>query len=318
MQCTRPMVAFLFPGQGSQTVGMGKALVEASPAAKAVFDEADEALGFALSALCFEGPEDELRRTANTQPALLTHSIAALRALEEAAGKPLAPGAVAGHSLGEWSALVSAGALSFADAVRLVRERGRLMQAAVPEGEGGMLAIIGLDAETVQGLCAQAAESSGQVVAPANYNSPEQIVASGAQAAIDALASAAQEAGAKKVVRLEVSAPFHCPLMKPAADGLASALEPIEVASPAVPVWTNVEASPNQAADRVKPLLVEQVTAAVRWTEIVRGLAEGGETLALELGTGKVLMGLARRIDRKLKVIPVGDPDGIAKALEAM
>ena len=312
------MVALLFPGQGSQSSGMGRALADASPAARAVFEEADEALGFGLSKLCFAGSEDELKRTEHTQPALLTVSVAAHRALEEAHGGAIPTGCLAGHSLGEWSALVVAGALAFADAVRLVRERGRLMQAAVPEGQGAMLAAIGLDADTVRTVTADVARAERAPVAPANFNAPEQTVVSGAASAMDALEVALTAAGASKVVRLPVSAPFHCPMMAPAAAGLEAALAPVTVSAPSAPVYSNVEATPNTRAERLKPLLVEQVTAPVRWTEIVRGIVGSGETLALELGPGKVLMGLTRRIDRSLKVIPVGDPAGVDKALAAL
>lgn len=312
------MVAFLFPGQGSQVVGMGKALADASPAARAAFEEADDALGYSLSALCFEGPEEALRRTQNTQPALLTTSVAALRALEERAGRAVVPAALAGHSLGEWSALVAAGAMRFFDAVRLVRERGRLMQQAVPEGRGRMIAVMGIPADPVRALCDAVSAETGQVCAPANFNSPEQTVVSGTAEAVTALEPRLTAAGAKKVVALPVSAPFHCPLMQPAADGLAEALARTEIIAPGAPVYSNVEATPNRDPARVKPLLVEQVTAPVRWTEIVRAMVTHGETLALELGSGKVLTGLARRIDRTLKVVPVGEPEGLDKALEAL
>lgn len=310
------MVAFVFPGQGSQASGMGKALAEAYPAARAVFEAADDALGMSLSKLCFEGPDADLASTEITQPAILTTSIAALRALESE--RPdLSPSWVAGHSLGEWSALVAAGALRFSDAVRLVKERGRLMQIAVPKGEGAMLAVIGLDAATVAATCAKVS-GEGQVLEPANFNSPEQTVVSGHASLVEKATAAFTEAGAKKVAPLNVSAPFHCSLMQPAADGLEAAMGEVEISAPKVPVLTNVEAAPNTDPAQVKPLLVRQVTGAVRWTELVQHGLSLGETLALEIGPGKVLMGLARRISRDLKVIPVGDPDGVKKALGAL
>ncbi|MEL6184921.1 MAG: ACP S-malonyltransferase [Myxococcota bacterium] len=308
------MTSFLFPGQGSQAPGMGRALAETFPVARETFEEADEALGFELSKLCFEGPEDELKRTEITQPAILTTSVATLRAL--ASARPdLRPRYVAGHSLGEWSALVAAGALTFPDAVRLVRERGRLMQAAVPLGEGAMLAVLGLTAEVVTAVCAEVSQTSGVVFAPANFNSPEQIVVSGSAAAAELAQTKLTEAGAKRIVPLPVSAPFHSPLMAPAAEGLREALADVAVSEPAVPVITNVEAAPNSDAARVKALLVDQVTAPVRWVESVQALVATGETSAFEIGPGKVLMGLARRIDRKLKVTPIEDPAGLEKAI---
>lgn len=311
------MVAFLFPGQGSQIVGMGKAIALAYPEARAVFDEADEALGFSLSKLCFEGPEDELRRTENTQPAILTTSLALLAALRrEQPG--LQPTIAAGHSLGEWSALVAVSALSLTDAVRAVKARGRFMQAAVPEGEGAMAAVLGLTPEQIAAVCAEVEAESGGVVRPANFNSPEQIVISGAKGAVEAAGARLEAAGAKRVVPLPVSAPFHCPLMEPAARGLAGVLAEVAVAALAAPVISNVTAEPNQDPAQVKRLLVEQVTAPVRWIETVKGLVAGGETVALELGPGKVLMGLARRIDRALKVLTIEDPDSLKKALEAL
>lgn len=308
------MTSFLFPGQGSQAPGMGQALAEAFPIARQTFEEADDALGFSISKLCFEGPEEELKRTELTQPAILTTSVAALRALG-AARPDLAPRYVAGHSLGEWSALVAAGSLAFRDAIRLVRERGRLMQAAVPEGEGAMLAVLGLAPEVVGELCAEVSAATGVVFAPANFNSPEQTVVSGSAAAVALAQTKLTEAGAKRVVPLPVSAPFHSPMMAPAAEGLRMALEPIELGELSVPVITNVEAAPNADANRVKALLVDQVTAPVRWVESMRALVSAGETQALEIGPGKVLMGLARRIDRSLKVSSIEDPASLEKAL---
>ena len=308
------MRAFLFPGQGSQHPGMGKALTEAYPAAKAVFDEADEALGLHLSKICFDGSEEDLRQTEITQPAILTHSIATLRAL--LSERPdLKADFAAGHSLGEWSALVAVGALSFGDAVRLVRERGRLMQVAVPKGQGAMAAILGLSAEQVTQVCEAAALSEQDAAWPANFNSPEQIVISGSAAAVQAAQDALTEAGAKKVVPLPVSAPFHCPMMQPAADGLKAALEPVEVGDMTAPIISNVEATANSDSSRVKDLLVQQVTHPVRWVQCFKQLVELGATSSLELGPGKVLMGLGRRIDRGLSVLPLGDPAGLTKAL---
>lgn len=308
------MLNFLFPGQGSQFSGMGRALADAYPAAKAVFEEADDALGMSLSDLCFEGSEEELKRTEVTQPAILTTSVAVLRALQSE--RPdLKPSYAAGHSLGEFSALVAVGALAFADAVKLVQTRGRLMQSAVPEGEGAMAAIIGLPAEAVVRRCEAVARESGAAVAAANFNSEQQTVISGSAEGVRLASEALLSDGAGKAVPLPVSAPFHSSLMEPAARGLAEALEPIEVGPMSAPVVTNVHASPNQDASAVKALLVEQVTAPVRWVESMRALVAAGSTACLELGPGKVLMGLARRIDRSLKVTPIQDPDGLKKAL---
>ncbi len=292
---------------------MGKALSEAYPAARQVFEAADDALGMKLSTLCFEGTEEELRQTEITQPAILTHSIAVLRALQ--AERPeLKPQATAGHSLGEWSALVAVGALDFADAVRLVHTRGKLMQAAVPQGEGAMAAILGLTRAEVEAVCAELAEGEHQVW-PANFNAPNQIVISGPTAAVAAAQGPMEAAGAMKFVALTVSAPFHCPMMQPAADGLRAALESIEIGTMSAPVITNVAATPNLDTTKVKDLLVAQVTAPVRWVECFEQLAQAGTKSSLELGPNKVLMGLGRRIERGLKVIPVGDPAGITKAL---
>lgn len=308
------MLSFVFPGQGSQHPGMGKALSDHYPAAKAVFEEADDALGFSLSALCFGDDAEALRKTEITQPAILTHSVAAVRALLKE--RPdLKPDFVAGHSLGEFSALVAVGALSFADAVRLVNKRGQLMQAAVPEGKGAMVASIGPTRDQVEALLA-AAEADGETGAwPANFNSPEQTVLSGEAEAIHKMKARLEAADAKRVVELPVSAPFHCPLMQPAADGLAEALEAIEIGAMTAPVVTNVEATPNDDPARVKALLVQQVTAPVRWVECFSKLAELGAQTALEIGPGKVLMGLGRRIDRKVKMVAMGDQDGLLKAL---
>jgi [acyl-carrier-protein] S-malonyltransferase len=299
--------AFVFPGQGSQKVGMGRALHDAYPEARAVFDEADEALGYSLSKLCFEGPEAELTLTTNAQPAILATSVAALRALE--ARTPVRPVAVAGHSLGEYSALVAAGALSLADAVRLVHMRGKFMQDAVPAGQGAMAAIIGLSADDVANVCSEAA--GAEVVSAANLNGAGQVVIAGHKDAVDRACGAAKARGAKLVKLLAVSAPFHCALMQPAADRLASELARVDVKAPAVPVVTNVEAQPNQDASRVKGLLERQVTAPVRWEESVQCLAGLGVNAVVEVGAGNVLGGLVRRIAPDIAVHAAGDPGSI-------
>ena len=299
--------AFVFPGQGSQKVGMGRALHDQYPEARAVFSEADEALGYSLSKLCFEGPDAELTLTANAQPAILATSVAALRALE--ARSPVRPVAVAGHSLGEYSALVAAGALSLTDAVRLVHMRGKFMQDAVPAGQGAMAAIIGLTSDVVAEVCRDAA--GAEVVSAANLNGGGQVVIAGHKDAVDRAAAAAKARGAKLVKLLAVSAPFHCALMQPAADRLASELARVEVKTPAVPVVSNVEAKPNQDAARVKDLLARQVTAPVRWEESVQCLAGLGVNAVVEVGAGNVLGGLVRRIAPDIAVHAAGDPGSI-------
>ncbi len=306
-------VAWLFPGQGTQSVGMGKALCDASPAARAVFDRADEALGDRLSKLCFEGPNTELVLTANTQPAILTTSIAALEALKEANPDLPAPAFAAGHSLGEYSALVAAGALVFEDAVRLVRLRGQAMQTAVPEGHGAMAAILGGDEAAVRSLCDDARD--GDVLAPANFNAPGQIVIAGHATAV---ARARDLAGARKLkaIPLNVSAPFHCSLMEPAARAVEKALTGVTVRPLAFPVVTNVEAKPNQDPARVPELLVRQVDGAVLWDRTVQFLTAEHVERALEIGPGKVLAGLVRKIDKQLAVHGVSDPEGISKVSE--
>ena len=287
---------------------MGKALAVDFPAARRVFEEADEALGAPLSRLCWEGPEADLVRTENGQPAILTTSIAALRAVEAEMG-PLEFHAAAGHSLGEWSALVAAGALDFATAVRLVRLRGRAMQEAVPEGQGAMAAVLGLDAAAVSELCAEA--SQGQVVEPANFNGGGQVVISGHAGAVERAIAGAKAKGAMRAVPLRVSAPFHCSLMQPAAERVAESLAGVEIAPLRVPVVSNVEATPNQDPARVKDLLVRQVTAPVRWEESIQRLAADGVVRAIELGCGSVLRGLVKRIAKDMAVQSVGEPGDV-------
>jgi len=286
------MIAFIFPGQGSQFAGMGKDLADNFSVARHVFEEANDALGFDLSSLCYNGPEEALKLTANTQPAILTTSVAALRVLESEAG--LVPSFAAGHSLGEFSALVCAGALSFADAVRTVRQRGTFMQEAVPVGTGSMAAILGLDPELLTVVCEEAAE--GQVVSPANYNSAGQVVIAGHTEAVARAVELAKEKGAKRAMLLPVSAPFHCSLMAPAGERLVEVLADISVNGMTLPVVTNVEAAPNQDASRVCDLLVRQVCAPVRWQETVSCMVNLGVTRYIEIGPGKVLSGLVKRM----------------------
>jgi [acyl-carrier-protein] S-malonyltransferase len=289
---TKNNLAFVFPGQGSQYVGMGKDLSAQFPIARQVFAEADDALGCALSELCFRGPEIELKLTENTQPAILVTSIAALRVLE--AETHLRPAFVAGHSLGEYSALVAVGALRFGDAVKIVRERGRLMQQAVPAGEGAMAVLVGLEMDEVGSLCVES--SQGEVVSPANFNGAGQVVIAGTKSAVNRAMALAKERGAKRVLELPVSAPFHCQLMQPAAEGLQKILSAVDLQPFSVGVIANVDAAVNLDVGRVKSLLSEQAVRPVRWEESVKKLAELGCTRALEIGPGKVLKGLMKRI----------------------
>jgi len=294
-------LALLFPGQGTQFVGMGKALVEASPAARAVFEEADAVVNFSLSRLCFEGPEEELMLTVNTQPAILTYSIALWRDLQIRSPERLEGAAfVAGHSLGEYSANVASGALSFADALRLVRNRGRFMQDAVPPGIGAMAAILGLPPEEVDALCFEAAE--GAVLAAANYNSPEQTVIAGHAEAVERAVELAAVRGARRSKMLDVSAPFHCSLMAPAREQMRPLLDGISFRDPTPPVVTNVDAKATIRGKLLREALARQIDSPVRWVEIVRLLAREGVDRAIEIGPGKVLAGLVRRIEKGIKV----------------
>jgi [acyl-carrier-protein] S-malonyltransferase len=353
-----PVLALLFPGQGSQTVGMGRALYDAAPAARAVFEEADDALGFALSKIIFDGPEDQLKLTEHTQPAILTVSVAAYRMLEpELAARGLTVSYAAGHSLGEYSAHVAAGTFSFADAVRTVRARGQFMQAAVPAGEGAMAAILGLPAEQINDICArvsdeltqeppahpadpseqaaaavealadpnnpahtvaEAASRVSAVVSPANLNSPDQTVISGEKAAVERAAELCKEAGAKRTVMLSVSAPFHCALMQPAQEKLSITLESVAFHDPCFPVAANVSARLMRRGPEVREALVRQVTGAVRWVECIQLLQASSVTHYIEVGPGKVLCGLNRQIDRNLATLNVEDPASLEKTLAAL
>ncbi len=355
IQAPEIKIALLFPGQGSQTVGMGRAFFDRSPLARAVFEEADEALGFSLSKLIFEGPDDDLRLTENTQPAILTASIAMWRVLEpELQNRHAAVCFAAGHSLGEYSAHVAANTFSFADAVRTVRTRGQLMQSAVPVGQGAMAVILGLDYDTVNDLCAQisdeltapppedpadpteqsaaardalanpfnpastpaeAASRVSAVVSPANINSPAQIVISGAMEPVTRAAALCKEKGAKRTIMLPVSAPFHCALMQPAQEGLATHLESVAFADPALAVMCNVDARLVKRGPDARDTLIRQVTGAVRWVECIRQLASAGATHYLEVGPGKVLAGLNRQIDRSLANYSIEDPASLEKVL---
>jgi [acyl-carrier-protein] S-malonyltransferase len=301
--------ALLFPGQGSQRVGMGRDLALEYPTAKRTYEEADEVLGFALSKLCWEGPEDDLALTKHTQPAILTTSIAVFRVLKE---KGLTFDVVAGHSLGEWSALVASDALALRDAVKLTHLRGTYMQDAVPVGQGAMAALIGLDLDQTRALCERASQP-GEPVEPANMNGAGQIVISGHVNAVDRAIAASKPAGAKLAKKLTVSAPFHCSLMKPAADRLAEAMTGVVVKQPTVPVVANVTAEPTRDPAQIQRLLIQQVTAPVRWEESVQAIAKLGVTTAYELGSGAVLKGLVKRIAPELGVTTIGEPHEVAQ-----
>lgn len=310
------MRAFVFPGQGAQTIGMGKALADAYPAAKAVFDEVDDALGQDLSGLIWDGDIEELTLTANAQPALMATSMAAMRALEAEGVTIEAASFVAGHSLGEYSALAAAGAVSVADTARLLRARGVAMQEAVPVGVGAMAAVLGLDFATVQEVAAEAAQ--GQVCQAANDNDPAQVVVSGHKEAVERAVDIAKAKGAKRALLLPVSAPFHCSLMQPAADAMAGALAGVQFADPQVPVVANVLAEAVSDGARFSTLLVEQVTGSVRWRESVIYMAAQGVTELYEIGAGKALSGMIKRIDRGLATAAVGTPDDVAAAVTAI
>jgi len=307
-------IAYIFPGQGSQAVGMGKDLFDNFAVSREVFEEADDALGFSLSEMCFNGTAEDLALTANTQPAILTTSIAAFRAME-AEGFPL-PDFVAGHSLGEYSALVAAGALSFSDAVRTVRKRGTYMQEAVPVGIGAMAAILGLPLETIEIACEEAAQ--GEVCSPANINSPSQIVIAGNAEAIDRACELLKERGAKRAIKLNVSAPFHCDLMFPAQERLADDLAEIKFEDLRFPIIENVSANANINADRARDSLIRQVSSPVRWAQSVETmLAEGVETF-VEVGAGKVLSGLVRQINRDVRCLNVENTDSLKASLGSL
>ena len=301
-------IAFIFPGQGSQYAGMGQELARNFPAARRVFEQADDALGFTISQLCFEGPEDELRLTENTQPAILTCSVAVHAVLRE---RGVEPDYVAGHSLGEYSALAAAGSIEFADAVRLVRKRGRYMQEAVPSGVGAMAALIGIPAEKLESICSEAAQ--GEVVAPANLNSPGQAVIAGHAGAVERAVELAKQAGARKAVLLRVSAPFHCALMKPAQERLSADLDAIDFKDLAAPLVNNFAAHEIRTGADAREGLKQQVPNPVRWEDSIRKLASAGVDRFVEAGPGKVLTGLLKSIDRSLDGSAVGDLKSLEK-----
>lgn len=302
------MTGFIFPGQGSQSPGMGKDLADNFGVARQVFEEANDALGFDLRSLCFNGPEDTLKLTTNTQPAILATSVAALRVLEHETG--LRPNFTAGHSLGEYSALVCAGTFNFADALRTVRQRGAFMQEAVPVGVGAMAAILSAEAEALAAICEEAAQ--GEVVAPANFNSPGQIVIAGHATAVNRAIEIAKTQGFRKAMLLPVSAPFHCSLMQPAADRLAKVLDSVNFAALTCPVVSNVEALPNSDAAKVRALLVTQVCAPVRWEQSINAMVNLGVSTFIEIGPGKVLSGLVKRINKDVRTFNLEDRSGLA------
>jgi len=306
-------IAFVFPGQGSQEAGMGRALAEVFPESRAVFDEADEALGFPLSQLCFDGPEDELKMTANTQPAILATSVAALRPFVARGARPAF---VAGHSLGEYSALVAAGALTLGDAARTVRRRGQYMQEAVPPGVGAMAAILGLELPAIEEACREAAE--GEIVSAANVNSPGQVVIAGHAGAVERASERCRAKGARRAVPLPVSAPFHCALMKPAEDRLAADLTSVAFAHPAVPLVNNVDAELVTMGESCREGLVRQVSGPVRWQESVERLVREGVDTFVELGPGTVLSGLVRKTAKGARVLNVESPETLEAALAAL
>ncbi|MDA0228713.1 MAG: ACP S-malonyltransferase [Proteobacteria bacterium] len=314
--------AFVFPGQGSQKVGMGQDLAQAFAAAREVFEEVDEALGEKLSATIFNGPDEELRLTRNTQPALMAMSMAVIRVIEQESGQKVAAlaAAVAGHSLGEYSALAVAGAISLPDAARLLRLRGDAMQRAVPVGEGAMTALLGADLAVAEEIAAEATSdpASAEVCTLANDNAPGQVVLSGSKAAIDRAIVLAGEKGVRKAVLLPVSAPFHCPLMAPAAEAMATALANVDIRPPSVPVFANVSARPVYEPDKIRDLLVRQVTAMVRWRECVAAMAAEGVEMLVETGAGTVLKSLTRRIDPELNAVAVGGIDEIESFLKSL
>ena len=306
--------AFVFPGQGAQTVGMGKSFVENSPAAKAVFEEASDALSMDMEKMCFEGPEETLRLTENTQPAILTVSIAAYRVFSEEVG--LTPSYLAGHSLGEYAALVAAGVFAFRDAVYAVKQRGKFMQEAVPVGVGAMAAVLGLPSDKVTEICEKAAE--GDVVDPANFNSPGQVVISGHKDAVERAGALAKEAGAKKVIPLSVSAPFHSALMKEAGERLKDVLEGFEIGKMTTPVIANVTAKPYESEDEVIPMLVKQVSSPVYWEQTMETMRGLGVDRVVELGPGKVLSGLFKRFDKSFAPVSIQTYEDIVKFKESL
>jgi [acyl-carrier-protein] S-malonyltransferase len=307
------MMAFVFPGQGAQKVGMGASVAKMFPICREVFDEADAALGQSLSAMCFEGPADALQMTENTQPAILAVSIAVLRLVES---RGVRAAFAAGHSLGEYAAHVAAGTFAFADAVRIVRRRGRYMQEAVPAGEGAMAAILGLDADAVARACSETmAALGGRIVSPANLNAPGQVVIAGHADAVSQASDRAKALGAKRAIPLAVSAPFHCALMKPAEERLAPELEALSTSTPRIPVIANVDAEPKRDARAAIQALIGQVSSPVRWEDVVKRLVAEGATTFIELGPGTVLAGLIKKIDRRAQVMSIEDEQGLEAAL---